>query len=360
MIDKKYDFDKDLIKPITFIPRSNKTNENRNLRDIIASPAVVQKENRSILRFWINSSCLKRNLVKLDKNNSNVKEISFEFESFSGKYFWFQIINRKFKYVDIIQNSFYHDYIEKYQNSFIQNINELELENLELTSPSENLVNTICNLPNDSKHYIWLTNNIDYIKGLSGFKQESDRNGCVSIELNDKFFEIFKFPNDIDYDNIKCDYLIAQDAIDIIEDDLDVEVIMDEPFGEDKNMDDYFKRNCGLYQCGTQKTTLLIDTSKIFKVKYPEHIFNYDLIPKEWLKNKLTKEEVQESIDRNHCGIERKSISDMMKQMNYKEDTDEIWNYSSSKESWDYLCGRSGIALVRNGEPIANITYMLN
>jgi hypothetical protein len=39
---------------------------------------------------------------------------------------------------------------------------------------------------------------------------------------------------------------------------------------------------------------------------------------------------------------------------------DEIWAYSSPPESWAKLCGRAGIALVRDGRPIAHLVTMMN
>ena len=42
------------------------------------------------------------------------------------------------------------------------------------------------------------------------------------------------------------------------------------------------------------------------------------------------------------------------------EPGDELWNYSSPPESWKNLAGRAGIALVRRGKIIANITTLMN
>ncbi|HRH50222.1 MAG TPA: DUF4263 domain-containing protein [Panacibacter sp.] len=39
---------------------------------------------------------------------------------------------------------------------------------------------------------------------------------------------------------------------------------------------------------------------------------------------------------------------------------DELWNYSSSPESWRALAGRAGIAVVRNGQMIQQILTMMN
>jgi hypothetical protein len=39
---------------------------------------------------------------------------------------------------------------------------------------------------------------------------------------------------------------------------------------------------------------------------------------------------------------------------------DELYHFSSSPESWKHLAGRRGIALVRNGEIIADIITSMN
>ena len=39
---------------------------------------------------------------------------------------------------------------------------------------------------------------------------------------------------------------------------------------------------------------------------------------------------------------------------------DELWTFSSSDESWEHLCGRAGISLVRNGEIIDSVVTLVN
>jgi hypothetical protein len=39
---------------------------------------------------------------------------------------------------------------------------------------------------------------------------------------------------------------------------------------------------------------------------------------------------------------------------------DELWTFSSSDESWQHLCGRAGISLVRNGEIVDSIVTLMN
>jgi hypothetical protein len=39
---------------------------------------------------------------------------------------------------------------------------------------------------------------------------------------------------------------------------------------------------------------------------------------------------------------------------------DELWAFSSSTVSWQNLCGRAGIALVRGGEVVASMITKMN
>jgi hypothetical protein len=39
---------------------------------------------------------------------------------------------------------------------------------------------------------------------------------------------------------------------------------------------------------------------------------------------------------------------------------DELWTFSSPAESWKYLAGRAGVALVRDGKPIKVVITLMN
>lgn len=41
-------------------------------------------------------------------------------------------------------------------------------------------------------------------------------------------------------------------------------------------------------------------------------------------------------------------------------DTDQIWEYTSSPESWEDLCGEAGIALVRDGKVVEKEVLLRN
>ena len=41
-------------------------------------------------------------------------------------------------------------------------------------------------------------------------------------------------------------------------------------------------------------------------------------------------------------------------------DGDELWEFSSPAEYWENLAGREGVALVRDGRPIAHVVALMN
>jgi hypothetical protein len=41
-------------------------------------------------------------------------------------------------------------------------------------------------------------------------------------------------------------------------------------------------------------------------------------------------------------------------------DRDELWAFSSPAEYWKGLAGRAGVALVRDGRPIAHVVTVMN
>jgi hypothetical protein len=87
---------------------------------------------------------------------------------------------------------------------------------------------------------------------------------------------------------------------------------------------------------------------------------------KDWLKRKLTIEEAEAEnlvadsrlgptpIPFGFCYYEWESLIAEM------QPGDELWEFSSSRESWKHLCGRSGIALVRGGEIVQMMITEMN
>jgi len=87
---------------------------------------------------------------------------------------------------------------------------------------------------------------------------------------------------------------------------------------------------------------------------------------KEWLKRKMTIEECE----REHLvederlgsapvpfGFQHQAWLNLKHQI--KMD-DELWEFSSPPESWEHLCGRAGICIVRDGEIFDSIVTVMN
>jgi hypothetical protein len=87
---------------------------------------------------------------------------------------------------------------------------------------------------------------------------------------------------------------------------------------------------------------------------------------KEWLQKKITRAEAEAE----HMvtsprlgptpvpfGSQNANWLAMIAKM---QDTDELWTFSSSRETWKSFCGRAGIALMRDGEIIDSIVTLMN
>jgi hypothetical protein len=87
---------------------------------------------------------------------------------------------------------------------------------------------------------------------------------------------------------------------------------------------------------------------------------------KEWLQKRLTVAEAEAAhmVKNDWLGPEPVPFGFV----NYKwrallaemQDGDELWEFSSSQESWARLGGRSGIALVRHGEVVRAVVTKMN
>jgi len=56
-------------------------------------------------------------------------------------------------------------------------------------------------------------------------------------------------------------------------------------------------------------------------------------------------------------GLAQRRWKSMLEQM---QDGDELWEYSSSDQSWEHFAGRAGIALIRDGQIIDSILTSMN
>jgi hypothetical protein len=83
------------------------------------------------------------------------------------------------------------------------------------------------------------------------------------------------------------------------------------------------------------------------------------VVPQSWLQKQLTVDEAE--TEYMHEGI---PFGDMNKRWDALKsqmmDGDEIWEFSSSADSWNHLAGRAGLALVRQGKVIDCIVTILN
>jgi hypothetical protein len=86
----------------------------------------------------------------------------------------------------------------------------------------------------------------------------------------------------------------------------------------------------------------------------------------DWLKRKLTVEQAEtehmvgderlgpKPVPFGFCNAEWRELIAQM------QPGDELWEFSSSRDSWQHLCGRGGIALVRGGEVVASVLTEMN
>jgi hypothetical protein len=79
----------------------------------------------------------------------------------------------------------------------------------------------------------------------------------------------------------------------------------------------------------------------------------------DWLTERVSVEEAEAL--HMHEGHPFGSLN---REWNYLKSTmqagDELWNFSSSRESWEQLFGREGVAVVRDGKPMIGIVTLMN
>ena len=83
------------------------------------------------------------------------------------------------------------------------------------------------------------------------------------------------------------------------------------------------------------------------------------VVPESWLQQQLTVDEAE--TEYMHEGI---PFGGMIEEWNALKsqmlDGDEIWEFSSSADSWNHLAGRAGLALVRRAKAIDCIVTIFN
>jgi hypothetical protein len=85
-----------------------------------------------------------------------------------------------------------------------------------------------------------------------------------------------------------------------------------------------------------------------------------------WLKRKITVEEAEAKHMVLHDSLGKDPVpfgfinNDWNKLKQQMVDGDELWEYSSPADTWENLCGRAGIALVRGGKVVDAIQTVMN
>ncbi len=91
-----------------------------------------------------------------------------------------------------------------------------------------------------------------------------------------------------------------------------------------------------------------------------------DVLPRSWLKRKTTVEEEERKhmVKNDELGSEPVPFGFINKRwLELKtqiQEGDELWEFSSSAESWKHLAGRSGLCIVRKGRIIASLVTLMN
>jgi len=107
--------------------------------------------------------------------------------------------------------------------------------------------------------------------------------------------------------------------------------------------------------------------SEIQKKKAKKKVLEEYVIPLEshqsWLQDQMTIEEAEAEnmveIDGQKVPFGHTNLI-WLKLMAKMQDGDKLYEFRSSDDSWEYLAGRQGIALVRDGEIIADIVTLMN
>lgn len=82
-----------------------------------------------------------------------------------------------------------------------------------------------------------------------------------------------------------------------------------------------------------------------------------EVIPSEWLRERISIEQVEADHIREGESFSHARWLELKAQM---VEGDELWSFCSDDSSWQDLCGRAGIALVRQGRAIDGIVMLTN
>jgi hypothetical protein len=87
---------------------------------------------------------------------------------------------------------------------------------------------------------------------------------------------------------------------------------------------------------------------------------------KEWLNNRISVEEAEKKFMEQDDRIGPDPVpfgyynEPWEKLKANLQDGDELWQFSSPKESWINMCGRAGLCIVRDGEIVDHFVIAMN
>jgi hypothetical protein len=86
-----------------------------------------------------------------------------------------------------------------------------------------------------------------------------------------------------------------------------------------------------------------------------------DVIPKDWLRDKLSLEQAEADNTPAGGGVPFNKQNDRWERLKASlQAGDQVWAFSSSHKSWENLAGRAGVAVVRNGRVVDCIVTIMN
>jgi len=98
----------------------------------------------------------------------------------------------------------------------------------------------------------------------------------------------------------------------------------------------------------------------------PSTVEQLDVIPRGWVERRTTVKEAERKnlVTDRRLGLKPVPFGFMNEQwVRFKgelRDGDELWEFSSSADSWKHLAGRSGICIIRKGRIIDSFVTRLN
>ena len=81
----------------------------------------------------------------------------------------------------------------------------------------------------------------------------------------------------------------------------------------------------------------------------------FEHIPEDWLHKQITFEQIEK--ESPPLGFLNNDWNELSR---YRQQGDELWEFDSPADHWVSLCGRAGIALVRNKKVVCAIVTEMN